>query len=146
MKPAGTLRITLSGSPAWNTKFLEESLAGRISLKTGLKTCLVCLSGFNKLCQSVRLSVIWKNWRSLKALRDFPQENLLGAFRILPRETLSILGNLPRANFFYTTLRVDPHFAAEFLKNTGNTILVLFNHYHPYLCMNMTNTFVGIGR
>ena len=52
-------------------------------------------------------------------------ENLLGAFRLLPRESLSILGNLPSAKFFHTTLRLDPQFVPD-SNNCGDIVYILF--------------------
>ena len=49
-----------------------------------------------------------------------PSENILGGFRLLPWQTVSILGNL-----FHTTLQLDPDFVPEYSETA-----VLYNYMH----------------
>ena len=87
----------------------------------------LCLYGFNKLCQSVGQALVFSG--KISPLGGSLKIFLRQTFGLRPQvcfckifwepsdsslgKTLSILGNLPRAKFFHTTLRLDPHFVPK---------------------------------
>ena len=84
----------------------------------------LCLYGFNKLCQSVGQALVFSG--KISPLGGSLKIFLRQTFGLQPqvclrkifwepsdsslRNSLRILGKLPKEYFYHTTLRLDPHF------------------------------------
>ena len=107
-KPRGTLRITLSESPAGNTKFIQTPPKGKFGIADLFESWFtVCTALPLRLERTLpksgsSLSVVWKNFTHGKSLK--------APSRFSRGKSLSVRGNLPWVKFYHTTLRLDPDF------------------------------------